>query len=329
VHSAKNEVESFLVVISAGEAELTNVTVDFARSLVAAGAAVTLYAARYVNATKATGCTGATGLWADPLVPDVDVYVGEKRNAFPLRVPAGENRIVWIDLFVPKTASSGSTTHLVTVMGSSGFSSTLHINLTIFDFELPTAPSMRSLFGMPTWSVVASQHNVSDPIETDALFRRYLKSGMMHRVSMGNFLSDGSNKMVDDAAGRGNGSFGRFVAEWGDFLSGVALPFGPSPGRLSSVQAPTTICSLSWDRHHNSFNNCTAAATAEQISYWRNLSHGFDTNGWLPLLFDYSGEAEILEPMHGSHCAYVILSVLHYSDWRCRAVAPNSGRARV
>jgi arabinan endo-1,5-alpha-L-arabinosidase len=79
VHCAKNEVESFIVVISGGSAGLTGVTVDFTVPL--AGATVSLHAARYVNATKSTGCSGATGLWADPLVPDVDVYVGVSKTA--------------------------------------------------------------------------------------------------------------------------------------------------------------------------------------------------------------------------------------------------------
>jgi hypothetical protein len=45
----------------------------------------TFFVARYVNATRPSGCSGAVGLWFDPLVPDTDVYVGEKRNAFPPR----------------------------------------------------------------------------------------------------------------------------------------------------------------------------------------------------------------------------------------------------
>ena len=59
LHAARNEVESFLVVINGGGAGLTGVTVHFPPPL--AGGAVTLHAARYVNATKPTGCSGAVG----------------------------------------------------------------------------------------------------------------------------------------------------------------------------------------------------------------------------------------------------------------------------
>jgi hypothetical protein len=191
----------------------------------------------------------------------------------------------------PKNASAGSSAHPVRVAGAGGFSATLHVNLTIFGFTLPTTPSMRSLFGMPTWNAVAASHNTTDdPRLTNALYKRYLKSGLMHRVSFGNFLSDGSARMQRDAAGvGGNASTARFVDEWGEFISNVELPFGPSPGRLSSVQAPALICGLSWDKHSNRFNNCTATEHTEQIGYWRNLSRVFEERGWLPLLFDYSG----------------------------------------
>lgn len=118
LHAAKNEVESFLVVVSGGASGLEGVSVEFAAPM--PGAAVTLHAANYVNATKPSGCTGAVGLWADPLVPAVDVYAGERRNAFPLSVPPRENRIVWVDVFVPLSARAGSTSHAVDVRASGG-----------------------------------------------------------------------------------------------------------------------------------------------------------------------------------------------------------------
>ncbi len=40
-------------------------------------------------------------------MPDVDSYAGEKRNAFPFDVPAGETRAVWVDILVPENAKAG------------------------------------------------------------------------------------------------------------------------------------------------------------------------------------------------------------------------------
>ena len=310
LHAAKNEVESFLVVISGGSAGLAGVTVQVASPM--AGATVTVHAARYVNASKPSGCTGAVGLWADPLVPAVDVYVGEKRNAFPLTIPSNENRMVWVDLYVPKLASAGSSTHLVHVAGSDGFSSTLSYTLTVFDFALPTQPTLTSLFGHGAdWSSLVKAHRTTTDQETAALVKRYLKCGLMHRVSFSDFLGYGSPQMQRDAAGSTNGSFSSFVSEWGEFIDGTALPFGPTPGRLSSVQAPHELCSLSYNKHSKRFTNCTANAAREQVAYWANLSHRFDSKGWLPLLFDYTVDEPSCSPGETArrhclmHCACV------------------------
>ena len=123
----------------------------------------------------------------------MDVHVGEKRNAFPLTVPPGENRIVWIDLFTPVTASAGITTHTITVTGSGGFSVALTLNLTVFSFALPTTPSMSSLFGHGAdWATLAKAHGTTSDAETTALTKRYIKTGLMHRVSFADFLGYGS-----------------------------------------------------------------------------------------------------------------------------------------
>ena len=76
VHCARNEVESFLVVLNGGVHGLAGVTIDLPAPM--AGSAVVIHAAaKYVHATKPTGCTGEVGMWPDPLIPAVDVYVSE------------------------------------------------------------------------------------------------------------------------------------------------------------------------------------------------------------------------------------------------------------
>eukprot|EP01043_Picozoa_sp_COSAG02_P024065 COSAG02_NODE_1304_length_13353_cov_92.513883_1_plen_431_part_00 len=318
LHAAKNEVESFLVVVSSGSAGLAGVTVQIAQPM--AGGNVTIYAARYVNASKPSGCTGAAGLWADPLVPAVDVYVGEKRNAFPLNIPPNENRVVWVDVSVPESASAGSSSHLVHVTSSGGFSSTLSYNLTVFDFVLPSRPTLTSLFGHGAdWASLIKAHRTTTDQETTALVKHYLKCGLMHRVSFSDFLSYGSPQMQRDAAGSVNGSFESFVSEWGEFLDGTTLPFGPTPGRLSSVQAPHQLCSLSYNKHTKRFTNCTAEAERDQVEYWTNLSRHFDAHGWLPLLFDYTVDEPSCTPGIASSLLQSFVAVIHSSclQYKC------------
>src|SRR4051794_12983767 len=51
-----------------------------------------LYRVAYLEVKTPSSSEGRPGLWPDALVPDVDAFVGEKRNAFPFDVPAGEQR---------------------------------------------------------------------------------------------------------------------------------------------------------------------------------------------------------------------------------------------
>ena len=251
------------------------------------GAAATLHAAHYVAVTKPSGCTGQVGPWPDPLIPAVDVFVSQKRNAFPLSVPAGQNRMVWVDVFVPKTAAPGTTTHQIAVRGSGGPIATLQLNLTVLNFTLPTPPTMASLFGHGAdWSMIEAEHAPASSAETAQLAKYYLQCGLMNRVSFADFLGYGGPAMLEDAGG--NGSFAAFVSEYGRYIDGVELPFGPSPGRLSSVQAPHHICSLSYNHHTKETMNCTAEQAAEQVRYWRSLTKNFAEKGWEKKLYDYT-----------------------------------------
>eukprot|EP01051_Picozoa_sp_SAG22_P000351 SAG22_NODE_8_length_37215_cov_120.960351_19_plen_1710_part_00 len=118
--AARNEYEPLLVIITggaAGAAALGNVlgqslTVSAVKcSLVAAGRPLpaAVYRVGYIEVVNITDCQSLAGPgdYPDPLIPDVDSFVHEKRNAFPLTVPAGENRQVLVDLFVPPETPGG------------------------------------------------------------------------------------------------------------------------------------------------------------------------------------------------------------------------------
>ena len=145
-------------------------------------------------------------------------------------------------------------------------------------------------------------HQTQTDAETEVLAKRYLQCGLMHGVSFSDFLGYGTDGMVANA-GTINGSFASFVADWGDFISGAKLPFGPSPRALTSVQAPHHLCSLSYNQHTQNFTNCSADARAAQVAYWRNLARNFDRQGsaspWTPLLFDYTVDEPSCHPADG------------------------------
>ena len=58
---------------------------------------------------------GETGEWPDPLIPRIDSYYQERRNAFPFQLAAGHNQSVWVDVYVPTGTRAGAYKGEVTV----------------------------------------------------------------------------------------------------------------------------------------------------------------------------------------------------------------------
>ncbi len=153
ISAARNEFESFQVVVSAQGEAAGGVTVALAEPLTGPAGSipaqnVTVYREEYVDLKRASDLEGTTGRWPDALIPAVDPYYGEARNAFPVDVPAGENRVAWIDVLVPVDQAAGTYQGSLAVTDASGFSATVPVELVVRSFGLPSTASLASAFGM-------------------------------------------------------------------------------------------------------------------------------------------------------------------------------------
>ena len=154
LEAAKNEFESFQVHVKATGAPIQlSVTVSDltdARSgaQVAAASNVVVYREAYLNITTRSDANGTLGLTPDPLVPAVDPYLHQARNAFPVTVPVGETRSAWIDVLVPQSAPSGWYLGTATVKDGATTLATLPVRLAVWDFAMPSTATLRSGFGL-------------------------------------------------------------------------------------------------------------------------------------------------------------------------------------
>ena len=230
LYSAKNELESFQVHVQAAAApmDLSMTVSDLvdAQSGVHIGAAdqVLVYREAYLDITTLADQNGTLGLTPDPLVPTVDPYVHEGRNAFPVTVPAGETRSAWIDVLVPQDAPSGYYLGQVTVQDGPSTIATLPVLLAVWDFTLPSTATLRSGFGLD-WNSMCVQAYGSDlacdaypgsggSVDT-AIELTHLGQAMMfldHRVSLATVVY----APVTD------GDFTHFDATYGPVLGGTA-----------------------------------------------------------------------------------------------------------
>lgn len=267
MHAARNEYESFQVVLN-GPMTGVSVTVSALTGFTATIPADSVRCSRvaYLNIIQTSNDEGLTGRVPDALIPDVDLYFGETRNAFPIDVPAGENRLVWVDVFVPPGTPAGEYAGVVTV-SSDGGDEILDLTLSVWGFTLPSTSSLASAFGFEGWGNLFGHfddpHNHYDDIVP--LAQLYVSSGLMHRITLESMLIEDWDLYAETI------DWPAFDARWGAFFDGTDLPFGLEGARVTSVRLPT------W-----------GSSDAEWVAYWSEIASHFRTRGWFDLLFDYT-----------------------------------------
>src|SRR6184192_303238 len=218
IAAAQNEFESFQVVVT-GAASGVSMSIEGlndGKGHTISGRDLVLYREALINVPQQTGGDGAAGIWPDALVPDVDPIAGEKRNAFPFDVPAGESRTVFVDVHVPADAAPG--TYQGTLNVSGGASAQVPVTLTVWDFAMPSTATLRSAFGM-TWNGPCMGHgdgSCSNYNAEQKLRAFYMQAALDNRISI--TLPALSSPIADD----GSGGWGDYDTYAGPFLDGTA-----------------------------------------------------------------------------------------------------------
>jgi MYXO-CTERM domain-containing protein len=238
--AAKNEFESFQIVMKAGATAVADVSAKVSKGFTGPGGAtipaanVVLYAERYYKVGTASNDEGAAGDWPDPLVPDVDTYFAEKRNAFPISVTAGETRVVWVDILVPKDQAAGDYAGEIEIHVAGAKQAAIPVTLHVGSFSLPSTATLASAFGMG-WSTPAIAHcpgtsfpHCGSTDAANAIRALYLRSALEHRFT----ISD-SDYQPPTSAGGDQTAYEKYVLPLVDGSStAVRLP----GAKLTSVR---------------------------------------------------------------------------------------------
>ena len=209
IGSAKNEVESFQVVVAAPTENITVVKAEISDLTGPDGSRigqdnVTLFREEYVRVRMSTPRAELPpGLYPDPLVPFVNPVTGkpiEPRSrtskrwgepattsghdmyAVPFEVFKGQNQALWVDVRVPKNIPAGVYNGEFRVWARGGISERIPMTVTVWDFTLPDGPTHKNHFG--SFSNVARYFNVkrgSD--EFKQIERRYCRAMAEHRMN--------------------------------------------------------------------------------------------------------------------------------------------------
>lgn len=259
ISAAGNEFEAFQVVVQALDGGVQGVSMSV--SALSGPAGSTIPASRIVvyreglySVATPSSTEGAAGGWPDPLIPDVDPYYGEKRNAFPFDVPAGESRAVWVDVFVPPETTPGAYTGSVTVVGTGIGTIMVPVQLNVRAFSLPSTASLKSAFGMGWDDACEAHHGSYEACGYDAGIEKYhvlyARAALDNRISLETVVYH-------------FGTYADFDKIYGPLLDGTA------PGRLAGAKLTTL----------------RLAPPASKLAEWKAY---FDSKGWGDIAFDYT-----------------------------------------
>jgi len=279
---AQNEFCAFQVEVSAGAASVT--VSDVSLSALAepgggtlADATPLVYTEGFLDITTPSNGAGATGEWPDPLIPAVDDFYHEPRNAFPVTVAAGQNQPFFVEVHVPTGQAPGTYAGEATVTASDGSTASVAVAIQVRGFALPSTSSLPSAYGFG-WDGPCVGHfggygaPSCDDQQLEALNALYFQDALNHRISI-------SELVYAPPIADGGGSWTTFDALYGPFLDGGALT-----GADQLQGAALTEIAFTADD--------TAPAT---YAAW---AQHFQANGWYDKLFDYTCD----EPPNG--CAW-------------------------
>lgn len=264
ISAARNEFAAFQIVIHAGDAPIAGVRAnagDLSGPATVPAKAISLFRETLMNVQNPSGSTGRAGVYPDGLVPAVDEIDGQARHAFPFTVPAGESRAVWIDVLVPADAAPGTYKGNIRVTGD-GLDTTVPVALEVYDFTLPSTPSLSTAFVIFADNVCLAHTGstgCASPEAAAALVNKYQTLALNHRITLPNtFLL----KPL-----QGSSDWSAFDSVYQPFLDGTASTL------LSGARM--TTAEYTWEK---------------TVDGYRSLTRHFREKGWFERLFDYSAD---------------------------------------
>jgi hypothetical protein len=276
--AARNEFEPFQLVLRSDGREIPDLDIQFSDFRTEEGAKlasnhITVYLEQFLNVSRPSTLEGSEGMWPDPLVPRVDRYANEKRNAFPFTVHPGLNQPLWVEVFVPPATLPGKYIGSARVVRGETTEFTVPIHLTVWAFVLPSTSTLRSSFGLNGTALV-KQHRgkYTDDEDLYSLTQTYAKAALWHRISIHGGSMVGPKYSYHQ--GEMQIDWKPYDAEVGRFLDGTIISSGEP---LYGAQATSVEL-----RRPATFPN-----EEQEMTYYAAWIKHFEQKGWSDRLFLY------------------------------------------
>jgi len=276
--AARNEFEPFQIVLRSGDRDIADVDIRFSDLRTSQGTVIpqgniTAYFERFLNVTRPSLSGGVAGEWPDPLIPRVDRYTHEKRNAFPFTLRRGRSQPLWVEVFIPEATHPGKYSGFASVSAGGKVAFAVPISITVWAFTLPATATLKSSFGLNGVGLL-KQHLGQYTSDQDlySLTRVYARAALQHRISIHGGSMAAPKFSVE--SGEMHVDWRAYDAEVSPFLNGTVIPPDePLHGaRATSVELRSPP---SFDRQE------------QQAWYWAESVRHFRKSGWYDRLFLY------------------------------------------
>jgi hypothetical protein len=302
IQAARNEFEPFQLALRAQGQNLENVDVEVSnlqgKTEIPSEKYVSIYFEQYVTLTRPSSVTGGTGEWPDPLIPRIDRYANEKRNAFPFKLESDRTQPVWIDVYVPPETPGGTYRGEVRVTVAGKPQIIVPIELEVWNFELPSTSSLMNAFGFSGNAAERAHYGKyrDDKGVVDTTYM-YAKAALLHRVTL-----DGSASISPIIKLNGND----VQLGWNEYDDLIA-PF--MDGRVFAAGEPLYGAKATSVAIHTPALLLTTPE--QQVQFWRKIAQHFREKGWFDRLIDYLWD----EPKAPSYQAMAELGrTIHKAD---------------
>jgi hypothetical protein len=170
--AARNEYAPFQIIVRAGTDGLKRVSALAGPLVPKQGPGIpadriTLYREHYIEVRKLSPKSkGSPGWYPDALIPFLDPSTGKppvraRFVAAPFDVAPDSNQPLWVDVFIPRNATPGEYTGMITISAEGIAPHRVPIELNVWDFTLPETPSMRTHFGNPNFNLQLSPPQIT------------------------------------------------------------------------------------------------------------------------------------------------------------------------
>jgi hypothetical protein len=272
---ARNEFVSFQVMLTGGQ---TGVSVATGTPLTGPGgtipnANITIYREEYFTTAQPSSAGRYVGAWPDILIPTVDRLYGQARRAFPVDVPAGQNRVAFVDVLIPHDQPAGGYDGSLVVTNGSGGSATVPVHVDVRNFTLPSTSSLRSLFSIGWNTGCEALYGTCDAWASEANLQRAWRTNYdFARLALDNRITIANPQFQPPTSG---GEINHFTTFMLPLINGTAPTQLPG-ARLTSVNVDTGYLST-W-RSLAQSNGFTDRAVVYDASTCDEL--GANSTGW-------------------------------------------------